>query len=178
MTERTDLTNWVRKLEAIIKPVYLVGLFILLILFAFAKEARADEVSVELGATFLSGEYSEGQALILSERFGKYSVGVGYITEQYVTPRNSTRTFVMENVFIQGQRHVRLSDRFEFGLGVAYFNATNRALGSNFEFSLMVRARISDRFSVQLRHWSNAGSARPNMGQDVVTIAYHFGEQR
>lgn len=173
----TDKKNWVRRLEAVVQPVYLVGLFILLMTLGFCKEGKTDEVSMEIGAAFLSGEYSEGQVLMFNERFDKYSIGVGFITDQEVTDRAEDTYFPQENIVLQGQRHVSLSDRFGLAFGAAYFNSTNRALGSNFQFTLSVHYQLNDRFSVQIRHWSNAGSARPNMGQDAITVGYHFGEQ-
>lgn len=168
--------NLWRRLESLVQPLYLVGLFVLLLTLGFCKEGRADEVSMELGAAFLSGEYSKGQVLFINERFDRYSIGLGVISDQEVTDRSGNTYFPEENIFLQGQRHVSLSQKFGLGIGAAYFNATNRAIGSKFEFTLSIHYQLSDRFSVQIRHWSNAGSARPNMGQDALTVGYHFGE--
>jgi len=132
------------------------------------------EMSLEVGPMFLSGEYSEGGALILSERFDKYSVSLGYIMEQWVTPRTEPRTHIRENLFVQGQRHFDLSQKWELGVGVVYLNSISRVQGSNFNASLMVRYNINDRFTLNVRHFSNAGSAPPNMGQDMLTIGYNF----
>ncbi len=167
-------TNWVRKLEAAVKPIVLISALLLLVFYGFSREARAD-VSLEAGATFLSGEYAKGQTMILSEKFDRYSVSVGYITDQVVIDRSKTRNELRANIFLQAMRHVNITEKFNLGVGVAYFNGTNRALGSNFTIALLVRYDLSDRLSLNIRHYSNAGSAPPNMGQDMITVGYTFG---
>jgi len=167
--------NWLQKAEEILKPLAIIGMFMLLLFYAFGKEAKAD-VSVEIGPTFLSGQYADGQVLTLNEQFDNgYSLGVGYITKQVVTDRAGDTYYLRENVFIQGMRHVTVTEKFNLGLGVGYVNSTNRVLGSNFVFSLLVRYDFTDRWSANIRHFSNAGSSPPNMGQDMITIGYSFG---
>jgi len=124
----------------------------------------------------LSGQYAKGQSLLLTERWDKYSIGVGYITKQEVTDRSGTTYYPRENVFVHGMRHITIHDRVELGLGVGYFNDTNRALGSNFQFSLLARYNLGERWTINFRHFSNAGSQRPNMGQDMLTVGYRLGQ--
>jgi len=167
--------NWPQKIEEVVKPLAIIAAFLILLLFAFGKEAKAD-VSIEIGPTFLSGEYADGQVLTLNEQFDNgYSVGVGYITKQVVTDRDGNTFYLRENVFVQAMRHVDVTGKFNLGLGVGYVNGTNRALGSKFVFSLLVRYDFTDRWSANIRHFSNAGSSPPNMGQDMLTIGYSFG---
>ena len=167
-----------------IKPVYLIGLLLLLFIFGAYKEAKA-EITVEAGAGFLSGQYSQGQALIFTERWGgpygtRYAIGMGYITKQEVIPRTEPLTQVRENLFVQAQRRVSFNikgckhDCISIGIGVAYFNATNRALGSNFTAAVSIELRPTEHWSFNIRHWSNAGSSPPNMGQDMITMGYSF----
>lgn len=156
----------------------IVGAFLVLLIVAFCREAEAD-VTLEVGAPFLSGEYSKGAGLLLSEDNGKYRWGMGYISEQEVLPsweedNGRPKVDLRENLFIHGQRIVRLTDKIDFGLGAAYFNSTNRALGSKFTASLSVTYELSPHASINLRHWSNAGSATPNMGQDLITFGWSF----
>ena len=162
-----------RKIEEFIKPWMLIVAFILLVLFAAYKEARA-EVSFELGAGFLSGEYSKGGMIMMSEDFdSKYSLSMGYISEQEVTDRHDRFYEVRENLFVQGQRKFDLGN-WELGLGVAYFNAETRALGSKFTAAISLGYEWDSGFGIFLRHWSNAGSATPNMGQDALTFRWAF----
>lgn len=163
-----------RKFEEIVKPWMIVLIFILVALFGFYKEGRAD-VEVELGPTFLSGEFSDSAVLVINETFdNRYRLGMGVIGPQEVTDRTGTEYEVRTNLFVHGQRVVAITRNLDFGLGVAYFNAKTRWNGSNFVASLSVEYSLGERWSINYRHWSNAGSASPNMGQDVFTIGYRF----
>jgi len=168
--------NLWRKFESVVKPWMIVVLFILVLLFGFYKESKAESVvSVELGPTLLSGEFSEGAALIVNQTWDeRWRLGMGYISEQKVTPRREAETSVRANLFVHGQRIVSITDRIDLGLGVGYFNAKTRWNGSNFTASLSIEYSFSDRWGVNFRHWSNAGSATPNMGQDVFTAVWRF----
>lgn len=162
------------------KPLYLVGLFILLMLYLFAREAKAD-VQIEVGVTNLSGDWARGGVLMLSERFGRYDLGIGYVSKQNVTvtcgphlPATSRCAFeIRENIFIHAQRIVKYK-RCEMGLGPAWFQNTSRVFGKQFNFGMMVGCNIFKQAFVRIRHWSNAGSASPNLGQDVITIGWRF----
>lgn len=168
--------GWLRKGEAYIKPLYLVVAFIVLLLVGFAADkARAGELSVEVGAGFLSAEYSDGGAFILREKWAdRYSVSLGYISEQWVVPRKEPRTYVKENAFIGVMRHVKPWGCLELGIGGAWFANTSRALGTNANFSLELACEVSPRFDVSWRHFSNAGTGTPNMGQDILLVRYNF----
>lgn len=168
--------NWVRKLEAVVQPWVLVLLFLVAVVFGFAREARADEVTVEIGPTFLSGEFSEGVGTAMYQTWDdRWRFGMGYISQQYVEPRREPRTYVRPNLYLQGQRLVPVSERFKLGIGVAYMNAETRWNGSKFVASLSIEFDINERWDVKFRHWSNAGSASPNMGQDMLVVGYSFG---
>ena len=178
-------SNLTRKFEKIIKPFFIVLTFIALLMFGFCREAKA-EVTGELGAGFLSGQLSKGAALIVTERWGgpygsRYSVGMGYISEQEVTDRKENFHEVRENLFIMAQRRVSFDikgcpdhDCITLGIGPAYFNGISRWNGSKFVAALSVEFRPDEHWSVNIRHFSNAGSATPNMGQDLLTIGYTF----
>jgi hypothetical protein len=178
-------SNLTRKFEKIFKPAVLVGVFLALLLVGFCREARG-EVTAEIGAPMLSGEYSKGVSLIITERWGgpynsRYSVGMGYISEQEVTDRGENFHELRENLFIMAQRRVSFPikgcpkhDCISLGLGPAYFNAITRWNGSRFVASLSIEFRPTEHWSVNFRHFSNAGSATPNMGQDMLTVGYTF----
>lgn len=162
-----------RKFEEVVKPWMIVVAFVLLLLLGFCREAKAD-VTVELGPTFLSGEYSKSGAILIREDFDNhYSLALGFMGEQEVTDRSGNTYHPGVNLFVQGQRQVRLGQHWELGLGVAHFNATHRGLSSHFNAALSVGWEKGP-WSFHFRHWSNAGSSRPNMGQDLFTLGYTF----
>lgn len=142
--------------------------FVLLLAFFFYKEAKAAEF--ELGPTILSGEYSEGGALMVTERVGRWSIGGGFTSDQYC--HCNWPADLGSNIFFQGQRIVEYK-AFEMGIGAAYWQNTNRALGKNLTWSLSIGAG-GEHWSVRIRHYSNAGSGRPNLGQDMITLGYSF----
>lgn len=176
--------NITRKLEKLIKPAIIVFVFLVLFIIGAYNEARA-EVTAEVGAGLLSGQFSGGGTAIITERWGgpygsRYAVGMGWIDKQHVTDRDRDYYKLRYNLFAFAQRRVSFNlkgcewDCISLGLGVAYFNNTNRALGSNFTAALSVEFRPTDRWSLNIRHFSNGGSAVPNMGQDMITIGYTF----
>ena len=162
----------------------IIALFMGLLLFAFCKEPRA-EVTAEVGMGFLSSQLSRGGSFLLTERWGgqygnAYSLGIGFVSEQEVTDSSQDFYRLRENLYIQAQRRVAFPikgcpiDCWGLGIGVAYFNDTNRALGSHFTIAMSVEFRPNERMSVNIRHYSNAGSSSPNMGQDMLTLGYTF----
>jgi hypothetical protein len=151
-----------------IDGLWIILAFLLVLAFFFYNEANAAEF--EVGPGLLSGEYSEGGALIFTERVGMWSIGGGYISKQYC--HCTLPDSIKENIFFQGQRIVEYK-RAEIGIGAAYFQNTNRALGKNLTWSLSF-GYGGEHWSVRFRHFSNAGSGTPNLGQDILTLGYLF----
>lgn len=168
-----DDGNFIRRLEGKVKPWMLVAGLVGLLLLGFCKETRA-ETYVELGGTFASGESSDAAALVVGERFGNYTFSLGVMDKQSINTRTTQNIKTRQNGFFEAMRVTRPFSKLEVGLGGAYFMNTNRALSSNLNFALMVRYELSDKFSLQLRHWSNAGTNTPNLGQDMITLRYTF----
>ena len=156
------------------KPIYLIVLFLL-----FASESKAG-IQIELGPTNISGDWVGG-AIVLSERFGKYDVGIGYVSEQDINvtcgppllKSDKCDFYVKENIFVQAQRIFEFK-RCEFGIGPSYWQNTSRIFGKNFNFSLMLGCAITKRSFIRARHNSNAGSGAPNLGQDLLTVGWRF----
>jgi hypothetical protein len=149
--------------------------FIIILLLGFHKEANAD-VTVEIGPTFLSGELSKSGALIVNQDYGKWRVGMGLTGAQRVVPRTEPETKVRQNLFVHGQRVVEIADNWDLGLGVAYFNARTRWNGTNFVASMSIEYGKTrwEHLRIRYRHFSNAGSASPNMGQDILLVGWRF----
>ena len=162
-----------------IKPVFVVGVFVLLLFYLFNREAKAD-VYIEVGETMLSSQWA-GQSLLLTERFGQWDFALGYISEQnfFATCSTSLPKWpkcefdIRENTFIHAQRIVQYK-QCEMGIGPAYFQHTSRVSGSKFMFSLMLGCNITEHSFVRIRHYSSAGAATPNLGQDMLTIGWRF----
>lgn len=152
--------------------------FLFLACLAFSSSASA-ELRLEAGPTYLSDELSDGWSIVINDRITpKWDIGMGYVSEQRVLPsweedRGLPATDVGTNLFIHGQRIISY-EKFELGIGVAFFQNTNRALGKDFVSSVSLGWNFSDSLSIRVRHFSNAGSGTPNLGQDLVTFGFSF----
>lgn len=166
------MSNLWRRVESKIKPWMFVLAFVILMGLGFCREAQA-EVSMEIGPPMLSGEYSKGAAGSITERFDLWAVGLGVISSQEVTDRSGTHYDLRSQLFMWIERRVQLG-KFELGIGPAYLNAINRANGSNFNATLLIEYRPGDHWTLSIRHFSNAGSVSPNMGQDMILVGYVF----
>ena len=142
-----------------------------LLLMCFVGYKTADAVEIEAGPGFLSGEYSEGGVLIFnSELYKGWHIGGGYVSKQ--TCHCTYPADLDENIFFQVQHRAKWK-LLEVGIGPAYWQNTNRALGKNLTWSLSLGLG-GEHWSVRLRHFSNAGSGSPNLGQDMLTLGYQF----
>jgi hypothetical protein len=162
------------KILAILLTGFLIFLF-------WPDESKAEDVYVEAGPTVLSGEYSEGMAVMVSGVWDdRWLLGFGVVGNQ-VCKCNEGEIAVGNNLMVQAQLLVRGPDVFflrhtQMGIGPAYFQEKNRALGRNLTVGLMVAVARPEHWwkwlpqDLVVRHYSNAGSGTPNMGQDVYPM--------
>ena len=145
----------------------------LLILLLLAGTAHAD-VIFEAGPAFLSNSRSGAALIVVSERSDKWDLGIGWVDEQTVFPkwerdRSLPEVSFRENLFVHATR-VGKWGRFELGLGAAYFQNTNRVSSKHLLVSAYFAFNFNKAWSIRLRHFSNAGSGSPNLGQDAILI--------
>ncbi len=152
---------------------------IILVIFAIGfftvRACEGAETMIEFGAGVLSGEYSDGQYLAIEERFseGRYSVGFTLMGEQTckcgegdVFVRTNIGIYVMRNVFWK---------RLELGIGIAYWENTNRAIGTNLTIQPRIAIRLWKNFDLRLwTHNSNSGASEKNLGQDRIGFSWRF----
>lgn len=152
--------------------------FIILLLIWFAYESKA-EATVEAGITAISAKYSNGNSLILTERFNnKWVIGLGLISDQVYKDSK-----IRNNPVFFGQRLVYGPGIFKnvgLGIGAGYLGNTSEINGSKFNYMLSAeyfkpRSGIIPDYFI-LRHLSNAGSTPPNKGQDLLSFGYVFGK--
>lgn len=147
---------------------YILLGFVVLLVFAMATTCRASEsrVAFEGGVQYLRGPAA---VVALGTRWaapGDASWEAGLV----LVGRNPNDRGVagVQALYVDG------FGRFDIGIGMAYFNRVPDLLGSNLNFSLLVGYRFNERWAVNVRHWSNAGTTDTNTGLDVVTVAYRF----
>ena len=81
--------------------------------------------------------------------------------------------FIESNILVFGQRTVYYKN-MNLGLGLAYLDKTTRVNGSNLNYMLSI-GYDWDKWYLVIRHISNAGTSKPNSGQDMLNIGYNFG---
>ncbi len=152
-----------------------IGIVIVLLLF-FAYKAKATEA--EIGPTY-SGEFNGGAGLIVTERIfdNKIDFGIALISEQ---------DFDKENLRLDNNGTVFAAfvatkpDKWwkgfptEVHLGPAYWIHTSRFIGDELGFMLALKWHIGKHQTINIRHWSNAGTTKPNHGQDLLTWGWRF----
>lgn len=159
------------------KAVYFIVAFVLLWMgYAFLSDAEAGEV--ELGPTY-TGEFNKGAAIAVSERLaGHWDVGFGLVSAQ--TWDEGTDS-VGNNGHVWASYVVKRPEKFwkvfpsELGIGPNVWFKDNPPInGCQFGYMLNLKYRFGDRVSVGWRHMSNAGTCRPNRGQDMLMIGWRF----
>jgi hypothetical protein len=151
--------------------VYGILAFVAVLLLLFSVKSRGEQtLELEAGAAVLRGETPvigltigcpECGPVNTSYEFGFDLVGDSH---DYEDSPNSIGPRVM---LVDGYK------KFEAGLGFQWWNVET-GYTCQFTFALMARYRATDRVAVQWRHSSSAGSCRPNVGRDLVTVAWRF----
>ena len=157
------------------KTVYMVAAFVALFLSYLYFSSNADAAEVEVGPTY-TDTFNGGFGITFSERFsGKYDVGLSLISDQ--TWKNVS---VSNNGNFWAAYVVQRPDKWwyvlpsELTLGGNYWIKPQAPIaGCHLGYILGLKYRFDD-FSVGWRHWSNAGSCKPNRGQDILTFGYRF----
>lgn len=157
-------------------PRAAVVLIIALIVLFFAYKANATEA--ELGATYAS-KFNSGAGLVLTERLweNRLDIGLALIGEQdydkeNLVVGNNGNFFVAFVASKPASWWIVLPA--EAHIGMAYWIETNRFIGDELGYMLALKWHAGDHLSFGIRHWSNAGTVKPNRGQDLLTLGWRF----
>lgn len=157
------------------KPVVIAIVAFVLLMFSYWAFADQGDIEAEFGPTF-TGEFNGGTALLVNYRvFDNVDAGFGLISSQEwddVSIGNNGVYYL--NLIAEkpaGWWRV-LPD--EMGLGPSGWIKEQAPInGCHLGFNMALKWRFGD-FGVGVRHWSNAGTCKPNRGQDVLTFSYRF----
>ncbi len=151
-----------------------IFILVLIVLFFVMPTCESAETTLEGGISILSNEYSDGQYLIIEERFadGRYGLALGIVGEQVCKCREG-QINIDANLFVSAMIYSRWK-RFELGLGPSYWANKNRALGAHFNVRFSLGFRIWKRLYLKRGHASNGGSADPNLGEDGWGLRWGF----
>jgi hypothetical protein len=157
-------------------PRAAVVIILVLIVLFFAYKANATEA--EIGATYAS-KFNSGVAIVMTERFldNKMDVGVALIGEQdydkeNIVVGNNGNIFVAFVASKPASWWIVLPA--EAHIGMAYWIETNRFIGDELGYQLALKWHFGKHATLGIRHWSNAGTVKPNRGQDLLTLGWRF----
>jgi hypothetical protein len=141
---------------------------------------------------------TDGGAVELARSDGRWEAALGYVSGQFVNVRTEQDTCYAgpfgptcstdawtERRSVPGYAYLSVQRRFrirpfggvqpDFGVGVVGNSDTNAYVSSPVTFSLSAGLRFGRRWSLEWRHFSNAGIEEPNLGQDMLLIRAAFG---
>ena len=140
---------------------------------------------------------SEGSAVEIARSTARWETALGYVSSQEVdvntvqdlciagaagpecvTVHSTVRRSVDEYAYLSVQRRFAFrTDRTVrpiLGFGIVGNTDTNPYVSSPLTFSLSAGLRLGERWSLEWRHFSNAGMKQPNLGQDILLLRASF----
>lgn len=144
---------------------------------------------------------SDGSALEIARSSARWETALGYVSEQEVNVRTLQDTCTAgaagpECITLAGTAerpvasygYLSVQRKFRFregatlqpvlGIGVVANSDTNPYVSSALTFSLSAGLRVGERWSLEWRHFSNAGLEQPNLGQDILLLRATFQPRR
>ncbi|MDH4023371.1 MAG: acyloxyacyl hydrolase [Gammaproteobacteria bacterium] len=141
---------------------------------------------------------SNGSALEIARSTPRWEAALGFVSAQQVDIRTEQDLCIAtatgpDCVTLKGTNergvdnygYVSVQRRFAlrpyaqlqpvFGLGVVANSDTNPYVSSAVAFSVSTGLRLGPRWTLEWRHFSNAGLAQPNLGQDILLLRGRFG---
>jgi hypothetical protein len=128
----------------------------------------AAETLVEAGPAFMFRRPGTGVAAVWTERIGHWDLGM-----MFVSPQHLHGLKLNANAGLRLARNVRCG-RAELGLGLGYWMHSSHAFGHRQVFELTAGWHLTPQVALRFRHYSNAGQATPNVGQNMVTASWSF----
>ncbi len=140
---------------------------------------------------------SDGSALEISRSTLRWETALGYVSAQQVNggvlqdtctagsagPVCVTQAWTATRS-VDSYGYLSVQRRFAFrpdarvkpvfGFGVVANSDTNAYVSSPLTFSLSAGLRLGERWSLEWRHFSNAGLKQPNLGQDMLLLRAGF----
>ena len=155
--------------------IYQVGLCLILVLLSPVSWGQ----TIELGAANASGEWTDAHYIRISDRVGKWGIGMAHVGEQGFSScpewgPKECYVYAYRQLFVDVTRYFRWG-WFEFGVGPSLAQHQTRITPAHLNFHLQLSAYYK-RLSLSIHHYSNAGTSPTgyNMGQDALALGYTF----
>ncbi|MBL8200756.1 MAG: acyloxyacyl hydrolase [Chromatiales bacterium] len=140
---------------------------------------------------------AEGSALEIARSTARWETALGYVSEQEVNVRTLQDTCTAGTAGpecvtlvstadrpVAGYGYLSVQRKFVFreggslqpvlGVGMVANSDTNPYVSSGLTFSLSAGLRLGERWTLEWRHFSNAGLEQPNLGQDILLFRAAF----
>lgn len=141
---------------------------------------------------------TDGSTLEIARTTARWETALGYVSEQEVNVRTLQDTCLAGSAGpecvtlagtaerpVAGYGYLSLQRKFRFregatlqpvlGIGLVANSDTNPYVSSALTFSLSAGLGVGERWSLEWRHFSNAGLDQPNLGQDMLLLRANFG---
>ena len=141
---------------------------------------------------------SDGSALEIARATARWETALGYVSEQQVDVRTLQDTCTAGPAGpacvtlasaaerpVASYGYLSVQRKFLFregntvqpvlGIGIVANSDTNPYVSSALTFSLSAGLRFRERWTLEWRHFSNAGLEQPNLGQDILLFRATFG---
>lgn len=158
------------------------SLFIIAILFLWSQ-ARAGEIgdnfAVNVYTTIASQDFSDGWAIEASWEFKTiYELDILYVHEQVCKcaegPRQVRPVAGIGFMVYQDWFTNLIHPNLRLGIGLIKLSDTNILMGRTMNFNGKLVWQFNENLEVGWKHLSNAGTASPNRGQDLVGVTWRF----
>lgn len=148
-------------------------IFILLLLGAFATQCRAESVLQFEGGSTVGRGYAPavGVSVVWPDAGpldADFQCGIQLVGTSTFRDNDQPNQAAVQCLVVDGYK------RLDLGIGVVALQNTDDYNGSHVNFSLLAGYRFTDKFGVIYRHWSNAGTVKPNIGRDMLLLTYRF----
>jgi hypothetical protein len=149
------------------------GLLLLAMSAMPVSQAAEPRVLVGVGSSFMRGAAPALDLAVTTTRGAPGDARWQY--ELTMVGRSTFMDRVQGNQTVLSAMLVDHVGGFDAGIGIARMQHVDNYNGSPWNFSLMFAYRL-DRWpiSIELRHWSNAGFKYPNVGRNLVFVAWRF----
>lgn len=163
-------TYTTQKEETLVNRIIKFLLTTLILLACHQAETHAQDLEIKLGQGLKragsSGLFSASLVTPINEDYF-YRAEIGYFSDNRV--RHSPSLF--SSVAMARRAGDKDSLHFDLVLGIALISNPDELLGSPFEFTEEIDVGYKN-VSIGVRHFSNAGIVRPNIGRDYLLLNY------
>ena len=169
---------WGRLFQNPTKVQYAIALFVMILLVSFASTCRAadrSDVIFGAGQTYLHGQAPAIRMAVQGAPAWRES-NDDYVIETALTLVGSVdyKGYRAENNIGASVLYMDGFGPVDVGIGLVYLQNRDFRNGSNMNFEMALGYRPTKNIGIQLRHWSNAGTRRPNRGTDMVFVTWMF----